>query len=218
VALVALACGRCEVLPWRGKKDTFKLMSLGKRLVIRGGSIAAGCGVDRGYARILEESLSPKGVEVVNRSRSGDNSFDGIWTFARDIEPFVPDVLLIHFGVDDAFFPVYRSEFKENLVRMVRRSRELFSAAVCIATSHTFDDPCDMDAVNIFYRAIREVAVDLECHMIPVHTYWAGHLHDNGLSSRDLVLEDTRYPNGRGHEVFARIIGAKVDHLLFREA
>ncbi|HNY64803.1 MAG TPA: SGNH/GDSL hydrolase family protein [Deltaproteobacteria bacterium] len=187
-----------------------------KRLVIRGGSIAAGCGVERGYARILEEGLSPLGVEVINRSRPRDNSFDGIWTYDEDIEPFAPDLLLIHFGVDDAFYPVYRSEFKENLVRMVGRSRERFSPAfpICIATSHTFDDPYDMDAVNIFYRAIREVAVDLGCRMIPVHTYWAGYLQESGLSNRDLVQADTRLPNGKGHEVLARIIGSQVSHAL----
>jgi hypothetical protein len=187
-----------------------------KRLVIRGGSIAAGHGVGTGYARILEGLFTPEGVEVINSSRYGDNSFDGIWTFSQDIEPHGPSALLIHFGVDDAFFPVYRSEFKENLVRMVQRCRELFSPPppICIATSHTFDDPCDMDAVNIFYRVIREVSVDLHCHMIPVHTYWAGCLQEIGLKNRDLVQTDTRYPNERGHEIFAEVIGRAVSQLM----
>lgn len=184
-----------------------------KRLVIRGGSIAAGHGVDKGYVRILEERFSPEGVEIINSSRFGDNSFDGVWSFPQDIEPFRPEVLLIHFAVDDAFFPVYRSEFKENLVRMINRSRELFSPGICIATSHTFDDPYDMDAVNIFYRAIREVAVDLDCRMASVHTFWAGFLQDHGLSNRDLVQKDTRYPNARGHEVIAEAISTSLSHL-----
>lgn len=185
-------------------------MADGSRLVIRGGSIAAGHGVETGYARILAETLAPMGVEVVNSSRFGDTSFDGIWSFSQDIEPYAPDTLLIHFGVDDAFYPVYRSEFKENLVRMVQRSRELFSPRIFIATSHTFEDPYDMDAVNIFYRVIREVCVDLGCHMIPVHTYWAGLVLEGGLRHRDLVLEDTRYPNERGHEIFAHIMGRMI--------
>jgi lysophospholipase L1-like esterase len=185
-----------------------------KRMIVRGGSIAAGHGVEKGYVDLLQERLAPTGLEIINSSRFGDNSFDGIWTFAKDIEPFAPDLLLIHFGVDDAFFPVYRSEFKENLVRMVRRSRELFSPAIYIATSHTFDDPYDMDAVNIFYRVIREVAVDLECRMISVHTYWAGHLQDHGVSNTSLVQGDTRYPNARGHEIIADAVAAGLSHLL----
>jgi lysophospholipase L1-like esterase len=189
-------------------------MARKKRLVIRGGSIAAGYGVERGYVRIIQDRLEPSGVEVINSSRFGDNSFDGIWTYSRDVEPYAPDLLLIHFGVDDAFFPVYRSEFKENLVRMVQRTRELSFPLMCIATSHTFEDLYDMDAVNIFYRAIREVCVDLGCPMIPVHTFWAGFLQENGLSCGDLVQKDTRYPNGQGHEVIAKAMEGALARLL----
>lgn len=185
-----------------------------RRIVIRGGSIASGYGVERGYADILRERYSGAGIEVINRSRRGDNSFDGIRTFHEDIEPYRPDILLIHFGEDDAFFPVYRSEFKENLVCMVKLARELFSPVICLLTSHTFDDPHDMDALGIFYRASREVAVDLACEFIPVHTFWAGYLFDTGLSNSDLVQKDTRYPNGHGHRIFAEAVCRRLDHVI----
>ena len=71
-------------------------------LLIRGGSIACGAGVSRAYGDILRPRYEALGFEVVNRSRKGDNSFDGIRTFDEDIAPFTPRVLLIHFGIDDA--------------------------------------------------------------------------------------------------------------------
>jgi lysophospholipase L1-like esterase len=185
-------------------------------MVIRGGSIASGYGVTRCYADILTEGLSGEGIEVVNRSRKGDNSYDGIRTFHEDIDPFRPDILLIHFGEDDAFFPVYRSEFKENIVRMVKLARELFSPIICLLTSHTFDDSYDMDALQIFYRASREVAVDLACEYIPVHTFWAGYLRETGLSNADLVQKDTRYPNEHGHRVFAEAVSRRLDQVIVR--
>ncbi len=174
--------------------------------LIRGGSIAAGAGVSRGYVDILRPSCEALGFEVVNRSRKADNSFDGVRTFDEDIAPFAPRVLLIHFGIDDAFFPVYRSEFKENLVRMVRRAREHFDPLILLPTSHTFDDPYEMDAVNIYYRTIREVSQDLDCSMIAVHTWWAGYLHEHALKNADLVQRDARLLNARGHEVFAQAL------------
>lgn len=119
------------------------------RLLIRGGSIASGHGVTKSYADILKESLLRKGIEVINRSRYRETSFDGIETFDQDIDCFRPDVLLLHFGVDDAFDYVYRSEFQENIVRIVRRARLRFHPAVFLATSQTFDRPEDMDAVYI---------------------------------------------------------------------
>jgi hypothetical protein len=181
-----------------------------RKLLIRGGSIAAGHGVAKSYADILKDPLSARGIDLINRSRFGETSFDGVDTFHEDIAPFHPDILMIHFGIDDAFFPVYRSEFKENLVHIVRMSRELFTPDIFLLTSHTLDNKYEMDAVNIYYRTIREVAVDLGRILIPVHTWWAGYLAEKGLSNADLVQSDARYPNVKGHEVFAEAI---INHL-----
>ena len=101
---------------------------------------------------------------------------------------------------------VYRSEFQENLVQMIRLARLRFNPFIFLATSHTFDNPNDMDAVNIFYRSLRIVASDLHCEFIPVHNYWAGYLEEQNLSSKDLVLSDSRYPNEWGHQVIADAI------------
>ena len=173
------------------------------KLLIRGGSIAAGLGVTKNYGHILQEALQCKGIEVINRSRYGETSFDGIGTFAKDIADFQPDILLIQFGIDDAFGYVYRSEFQENVVRMVRRAQLGFNPAIFLATAHTFDDPCDIDAADIFYRSLRIVAQDLGCRLIPVHSYWDGYLEEHHLHNKDLVLADSRYPNERGHQVIA---------------
>jgi lysophospholipase L1-like esterase len=187
------------------------------KLLIRGGSIAAGHGVIKSYVDTLREFLLPKGIEVINQSRYRETSFDGIGTFNEDIADFQPDILLINFGVDDAFEYVYRSEFQENLVQMIRRARLRFNSVIFLATSHTFDNPHDMDAVNIFYRSLRIVASDLGCELIPVHNYWAGYLEEQNLSSKDLVLSDSRYPNERGHQVIAEAIltwlSKKIDYL-----
>jgi len=173
------------------------------KLLIRGGSIAAGFGVIKSYADILKESLSHRGIEVINRSRYKETSFDGIGTFNEDIADFAPDILLVQFGVDDAFGYVYRSEFQENIVQMIRLARLRFNPVIVLATSHTFDNPNDMDAVYIFYRSLMIVASDLNCELIPVHSYWDGYLEEHNLCSKDLVLSDSRYPNEIGHQVIA---------------
>jgi len=176
------------------------------KLLIRGGSIAAGHGVTKSYVDILTQSLLPKGIEVINQSRYQETSFDGIGTFHEDIANFAPDILLVQFGVDDAFQYVYRSEFQENIVQMIRLSRLRFNPVIFLATSHTFDDSHDMDAVNIFYNSLRIVATELRCELIPVHSYWAGYLTEHNLCSKDLVLSDSKYPNESGHQVMAEAI------------
>jgi lysophospholipase L1-like esterase len=184
------------------------------KLLIRGGSIAAGHGVIKSYADILTQSLRPKGIEVINRSRYRETSFDGIGSFDEDIAKFRPDILLINFGVDDAFGYVYRSEFQENLVQMIRLARIRFHPVIYLATSHTFDNPHDMDAVYIFYRSLRIVASDLNCELIPIHNYWAGYLEKHNLCSKDLVQSDSRYPNERGHKIIAEAITKWLDKII----
>jgi hypothetical protein len=184
------------------------------RLLVRGGSIAAGVGVSRGYADVLRARYEPRGVEIINRSRPKETSFEGIETFSADIEPCSPDILILHFGIDDAFSAVYRSEFKENLVRIIRRARVGFRPEILLLTSHILDDPNEMAAVNIYYRTIREVAADLDCRMIPVHTAWAGYLLDQGLPNAALLQDDVRLPNERGHELYASILARCVDGIL----
>jgi len=176
------------------------------KLLIRGGSLAAGHGVKESYVDIVTQSLSPNGIHVVNRSRFKDTSFEGIATFRDDLAVFKPDMVLLHFGVDDAFQYVYRSEFQENTVQMVRLARQTYNPRIFLATSHTFDHPEDMEAVYIFYRSLRIVAADLECVLIPVHSYWAGYLMEHHLNNSDLVQSDTRYPNERGHRVIAEVM------------
>jgi hypothetical protein len=190
------------------------MMPGGKRILVRGGSLAAGCGVMIGYVELLRKRYRQRKFEWINRSRGGETSFDGVESFYQDIYPFRPDILLLHFGVDDAYGAVYRSEFKENLVRIIRLAAECFDPAVMLMTSQPFDDPHEMEAVEIYYRAIREVAVDLRCRMIPVHTHWAGHVRAEDLKHGDLVQTDVRLPNERGHRLLADIVAAHLDAML----
>lgn len=41
-------------------------------------------------------------MEIINRSKSNDNSFRGIWTFYENIDPVKHEILLIHIGIEDA--------------------------------------------------------------------------------------------------------------------
>ncbi len=184
------------------------------KILVRGGSIAAGCGVKTNYADILRRRYLHREVEIINRSRKGETSFDGVDSFYADIDPWRPEILVLHFGIDDAYAAVYRSEFKENLVHIIRLARERFEPVVFLLTSQPFNDPHEMEAVHIYYRVIREVALDLSCRLIPVHTHWDGYLEKSGIPHENLVQTDVRLPNERGHRLLADIVAGHLDALL----
>ncbi len=190
------------------------------RLLLRGGSIASGYSVRRNYAEWLRDRF--EGIEIINRSRFRDTSFHGVWTFDEDIEVFAPDILMIHFGVDDAYHPVYRSEFKENLVTIVRKARKSFDPTILLLTSHPFENLHDMQDVSIYYRVVREVANDLCCGIVPVHLKWISEIEKRGAVISDFLQKDTRYPNEMGHELYAEAIYSHIKniiegHIIWRE-
>jgi len=184
------------------------------KILLRGGSIAAGTGVRVGYADILAERLRERGLSLINRSRARDSSFEGNWTFSGDIDPVRPEVLIIHFGIDDIYRPVYRSEFKENLVQLVRLARARFDPAVLLCTSHTWDDEYEMRAADICYRTVREVALDLACEYVPVHLAWMSRLFEIGRPPKDFLLADDRLPNEEGHRLYANILWPHLEKFL----
>jgi lysophospholipase L1-like esterase len=185
------------------------------KIVVRGGSIPAGYGVTRSYVDIIKEQYPH--IDIINNSRFRDTSFQGIWTFSEDIDVFSPDILMLHFGMDDAYHPVYRSEFKENLVQIVRLARKRFSPEIILLTSHPFENQYEMEMIYIYYRVIREVAHDLSCDLIPIHAMWAGEIEDKGLDASGLLQPDIRYPNEAGHELYARNIMPKINDLIMKD-
>ncbi|HPB81721.1 MAG TPA: SGNH/GDSL hydrolase family protein [Spirochaetota bacterium] len=184
-------------------------------VLIRGGSIAAGVQTSTCYADLLKEKFADTDIDIVNRSREKDSSFEGIWSFYEDIDPVRPDFLILHFGIDDMYRPVYRSEFKENLVQIVRLARQRFNPHIALLTSQPFEDPGEMDSAQIYYRTVREVSLDLDCMFVPVHLLWSGHLHESGLRHRDLVNSDYRYPNEEGHRLLCNIIYDRICSIRF---
>jgi len=184
------------------------------RLLIRGGNIAAGCGVERGYANSIRDWCSERGIEFINCSRPGENSFDAVRSFPDDIALFKPDILIIHFGLDDAFGCVYKSEFKENLVQLVRRSRELFHPIIIMPTSQSFESLYYMQPAYFYYQIIRDVCRDLQCGMVPVHAHWNALIMEKGLAHSDLVQENVLYPNERGHEIFAEALIPRLERMV----
>ncbi|MCU0822134.1 MAG: SGNH/GDSL hydrolase family protein [Spirochaetes bacterium] len=183
------------------------------KIQIRGGSIAAGKGVNKNYIDILRERLSPYNIDVISTAHLNDNSFDGIWYYFKEIDIHHPDMLILHFGIDDIYAPVYRSEFKENIVQIVRLARRNFNTTILLMTSQPFDSDYEMTSANIYYRALREISLDMNCEYVPVHLYWANYLYENSLKHADFIQDDDRYPNEKGHEIFADCLMKYIEKL-----
>ena len=171
-------------------------------VLVRGGSTGAGIVVNKSYVDLLASYCLPFGIDVINRSNVSDTSFEGLGTFSNDISPFRPDVLIVNFGLDDLFRPVYRSEFKENLVQIVRRSRAEFSPFIILTTFHPLGDPIMEGSDFVLFRTIREVSFDLSCHYVPVHLFWSAYIEEHKCMPQELLVSGSYLPCELGHLVY----------------
>ncbi len=182
-------------------------------ICIRGGSISAGNKVSTSYVDMLGHNKLLQHHTIINISKLGDSSFEGVWQF-DNILLHKPDILILHFGMDDIYRPVYRSEFKENLVRMVQKARNASIRDIILPTLHLVRNEYDMDAVYVFTRTIREVALDMNCLLATVHIEWINYLFETGKRLDTLLTTDDRYPNEQGHALIAEAIKKKLVQLL----
>lgn len=182
-------------------------------ICIRGGSISAGHKVKHPYVCSLMQNKIIRNHTIVTIARFGDSSFEGIWEF-DSIVLYKPDILILHFGMDDIYRPVYRSEFKENLVRMVQKARDKDIAHIILVTLHLVENPYLMERVESMTNIVREVALDLQCKLATVHIEWMNYLYKTRNSLANLLSDDERYPNERGHKLIAKAIQRKLIPLL----
>ncbi|MEW6526520.1 MAG: SGNH/GDSL hydrolase family protein [Spirochaetota bacterium] len=182
-------------------------------ICIRGGSLSAGHNVITSYVDILSHDGLLQAHTLINLSKLGDSSFEGVWQFDT-VLLHKPDILILHFGIDDIYRPVYRSEFKENLVRMVQKARNASINHIILPTLHLVRNQYDMNAVDVFTRTVREVALDMDCLLAMVHIEWINYLYETGQSLDRLLTVDDRYPNEQGHALIAEAIKKKLVHLL----
>lgn len=182
------------------------------KIVIRGSSITLGFKSTVSYVDMLCNHL-PNNHTIINISNMGDSSFQGVWQF-EEVLSHKPDIIILHFGMEDIFRPVYKSEFKENLVRMVQKARAVSIEKIIFPTLHIVDDQSLLEAFEIYTRLIREVAFDLQCSLATVHLEWMNYCYVTGNPVTTLLSDDPRYPNERGHALIAEAVKKKLLPLL----
>jgi len=178
-------------------------------IVIRGSSIALGYNCSTSYVQMLRNDEELSNHTIINISNMGDSSFQGVWQF-EEVIAHRPDIIIIHFGMEDIYRPVYKSEFKENLVRMVQKARESSIDSIIFPTLHIVEDKAQMEAFEIYTRLIREVAFDLHCALATVHLEWMNYCYVTGNPVKTLLQDDERYPNEKGHSLIAQAIKKKL--------
>lgn len=187
------------------------------------------------YANLLATNavLRARGVIVINAGVPGNTTRDARARFDRDVLKRHPDMVIIQFGINDAWIQVWTNppatqlrvslkDYTTNLSYFVAELKERDVAVILMTPNplrwtdklklrfgrapYAVDKPDGMDVfLRSYAQATREVAKDTGTPLIDVMAVFEAYGTKQNHSIDDLLL-DGIHPNEKGHRLIADLL------------
>ncbi len=182
------------------------------RIVALGDSLTHGWMVNKGYLDFLKELLHNKYpesiVDIINRGIPGDTADGGLNRLKGHVINDKPDLVLVQFGLNDAFSGYAVDHFKNSILGIIAGIREQTSAEILLMTSSALEGH-DWLMTEKYYIALEEVADEESVPLAKVHTYWEQKISE-GTDFRSLVQHDLVHPTEEGYQLMAEAVAEKI--------
>ncbi len=188
---------------------TIDLMRSGKpvRFVALGDSLTYGWMAERGYLDFLQEMLKERhpesAVRFINRGVPGDTAEGGLRRLKAEVIDCDPDLVLVQFGLNDAFSGCPVSSYGASIERIVERLRRETRAEVLLVTSVALADPAENALAEKYYGRLEQAARDLGAPVARVHAWWN---EKRGGDFSGLLQSDLLHPTAEGYRLMAEAI------------
>ena len=185
-------------------------MSSGEPLKITafGDSLTYGWMVSRGYLDYLGEMINERypgcRVDILNRGVPGDTALDGFSRLKRDVLRDRADLVLVQFGLNDAYTGFSPDEFESNLERIISELKSSFDPEIVLLTSVYIKMP-EYRLVLQYYDRIERLAEKYKLSLVKVHRYWEDRV-GAGTDFYKLVQADGVHPTEEGYRLFAESV------------
>lgn len=182
-------------------------MSSGEALKITafGDSLTYGWMVNKGYPDYLAELISsiyPESrVKILNRGVPGDTALDGFSRIKRDVSRDRADLVLVQFGLNDAYTGFSPDEFEANMERIINELKYSFNPEIALLTSVYIKMPEYRDVLQ-YYDRVLMLAEKYSLPVAQVHKYWEAKVA-GGVDFYKLVQGDGVHPTEEGYRLFA---------------
>ncbi len=170
-------------------------------LVASGDSLTFGYLVRSGYLARVEQGLRARfpaaPLTVRNEGVCGATAPDGAARFDHDVAPARADLLLVQYGLNDAFLRLPLATFTTALERLVQRQRALRpDGEVLLVPPPLLPVPAEERVARPFRDALHEAGAALEALVAPVAARWPA-------AAPHLFLADRVHPTDEGHQYMA---------------
>jgi acyl-CoA thioesterase I len=178
----------------------------GVRVGVLGDSLSYGYMVRAGYVDVLRQRLEAhaRPVAIVNDCVCGSTLEDGARRLSWLLESGPFDVILVQFGVNDAYIGVSPSSFAASLARVLDRlAREAPEASIVLVPPMPLADPAEERLVAPIRQILTAAADPPRVRVAPVAERWRD---DEGRAPRGLYLMDGVHPSEAGYERMAAAV------------
>ena len=179
------------------------------KIVAFGDSFTYGWMVSRGYLDFLRDMLRQEypecSVSILNRGMPGDTAENGLYRLTSHVLDEDPDLVLIQFGLNDAYLGYSPDVYRKNILSMVERIRNDTCARVLLLTSNYLPDERENRMAEDFYRRLTDISREQDVPVVPVHEYWREKVN-NGTDHDSLVQGDRVHPTVEGYRLMAESI------------
>jgi acyl-CoA thioesterase I len=182
-----------------------KRMEQAEELLILGlgDSLTYGWEVERGFfdrfVDMLEDRYPHARIQRYNAGIPGDTADGGLARVGPLLEN-KPDLVVVQFGLNDAFIGVDPRDFERSMRSITQRVLEL-PAAVIVATSCAPEYQRDAALARPFYDAIIRVGRELSIPVAELDRFWTN--SEQARSGEVLHNADGVHPNDQGYQVMA---------------
>ncbi len=174
------------------------------KIIALGDSLTYGWLVDKGYLEFLEEKLTLKfhqsTMEIINRGIPGDTARGGLHRLKSQVIDSAPDLVLVQFGLNDAFSGCTLDEFKANIISIIDGIHSETEADILLVTSVALRGANKF--AEKYYEALIEAGGEKDVSVARVHEYWEKHIAA-GTDFYGLVIDDGVHPTEDGYSLMA---------------
>jgi lysophospholipase L1-like esterase len=196
-----------------------------------GDSITYGQYVDpsRRWTSLVDERLQQRfpeaTFETLNRGISGETTLMGLARFAADVQDVEPDLMTLHFGLNDCncwdtdrgLPRLSERGYRANLVEMIDRARHFGAREIIVMTSHRTLRRAPMasgevyeDASARYSDAMREVAAETGVRLCDIRAEFE-HFDDDLLERYLLPAPDLLHLSAEGNAAYADLIWPTIE-------
>lgn len=175
-------------------------------IVCFGDSITAGYGVRKGFPYFWREMLQQKypeaRIKLINSGIAGDTTADGMARLDWAVLSYLPDLVTINFGINDAIMGIGLYEFKSNLKNIVQDILYGPGSEVLLLSSQPLETPTYDELVVQYYKTIADVANEMEIGFVDVYEAWKKRIKE-GIPLSKLILPGLDHPDEAGYKIIA---------------